>query len=109
MLFYFGYFLSKVALHFWGNPKKTLVIFSRTVKILFVCLLIFNIIAVLPYVIWYIKILFHLFSGTVNIEMSFPYVPGYNEIVSIFLSLMYKIPYIYILPGFCIGAFAIRA
>lgn len=108
VLFYFGILLSKAATYFWGEPKKISAVFSRTVKIICISLVLLNIVIVLPYLLWCIKILFHVFSGSSNIEMIFPNIIGYNGILNAFLTVMYKTPYIYILVGFCIGAFTIR-
>lgn len=108
MLFCFGFFLSKVVICFWGRPRNISTIFSGTVKSISICIVSFNIIVTLPYIIWCIKVLLYVLSGTASIEMSFPYVVGYSEIVNIFLTMMYEASYIYVLPGFCIGAFTIR-
>lgn len=107
VLFFFGCCLAKMNLYFWGRPKRISAVFSHWVKILFICLLSVNIVIVIPHVIWYLQGLLQKWSGVVEISMIFPYVPGYSETVGFFMSVMLKFPCVYILPGFCIGAFSL--
>lgn len=70
-----------------------------------ICVLVFNIIIVMPYVIWCFFVLFLNMTSADSISMIFPPIPIYEEIALFFLKLMYSSPFVYISVGMTLWLF----
>lgn len=103
----FGYFLAKAVNHFFGTPSKISERSSRCVKILVLVLIGLNVIVIAPYAFGYMKAAVQALSGD-GIALNFPYIRIYSETANFFQNVMYKIPAIYTVPGFFLGAFPIQ-
>ena len=99
-----GLFLSKAIHHFWGASTKIPASVSRCVKIAILVLLGANVVLVVPYFFWYMTGLAQAISGD-GVSLIFPYLRIYSEAAQFFLTVMYRVPVLYTVVGFCLGAF----
>lgn len=107
MFLSFGNFLAKAVNHFWGTTSKISERSSRCVKILALVLIGLNVIFIAPYAFGYMKAVVQAVSGD-GIALNFPYISIYSETANFFHNVMYKVPVVYTVLGFCLGAFSIQ-
>lgn len=107
VMIFLGILILQIFNYFIGvkTPSNKLVKIGRNIIIGF---LIFNIIIILPKIMWLLYGFFKKLTGITEIHMTFPYIQIYTEISFFFDNLMYNYSFVYIFIGMALWIFILR-
>lgn len=84
------------------KPKR---IPKKVGQITTICILGINLVVVLPYIIWCLSVVVQRILMDGNVTAYFPNIPIYQDVAMFFLTLMYKVPFVYSIFGMALWLF----